>query len=100
MSALRVSAAGRDRHRARASRAGGDTVAFYALTGDGATRLLEHFWVAPAHIGTGIGRRLFAHARERLAAEGVTALRGARRVGEVESTPAGRTLPLLILALP
>ncbi|HUF91881.1 MAG TPA: GNAT family N-acetyltransferase [Candidatus Limnocylindria bacterium] len=101
------------RHPVYAARAGGDIVGVYALTGAGATRVLEHFWVAPAHIGTGIGRRLLAHATTRLRAEGVTALRiesdphaegfylkaGARRVGEVPSTPAGRTLPLLVLTL-
>jgi GNAT superfamily N-acetyltransferase len=93
---------------------GGDAVGFYALTGDGATRVLEHFWVAPTRIGTGIGRLLFAHAKAEVAAQGVTTLRiesdpnaegfylkaGARRVGEVPSTPAGRTLPLLVLTLP
>lgn len=102
------------RHPVYAARAGGDTVGFYALIGEGATRVLEHFWVAPAHMGAGIGRRLFAHATERLRAEGATALRiesdpnaeafylrmGARRMGEVPSTPAGRTLPLLVLTLP
>lgn len=84
------------------------------MTGEGATRVLEHLWVAPTHIGTGIGRRLVAHATERLRAEGVRTVRiesdpnaegfyvkmGARRVGEVASTPAGRTLPLLVLTLP
>lgn len=101
------------RHPVYTARAGDVTLGFYALTGEGATRVLEHFWVGPAHIGTGIGRRLFAHAAEHLRAEGVTALRiesdpyaegfylkaGARRVGEVESTPAGRTLPVLLLTL-
>ena len=101
------------RHSVYGARAGRDTVAFYAVTGEGLTRVLEHFWVEPAHIGTGIGRRMFAHATQRLAAEGVTTLRiesdpnaeafylkmGAHRVGEVESTPAGRTLPLLVVTL-
>ena len=101
------------RHPVYGARAGSDTVAFYAVTGEGPTRVLEHFWVEPAHIGTGIGRRLFAHATERLRAEGVTTLRiesdpnaetfylrmGARRTGEVESTPAGRMLPLLVFTL-
>jgi GNAT superfamily N-acetyltransferase len=91
----------------------GDTAGFYAVTGEGGARMLEHFWVAPSHIGTGIGRRLFAHATEHLRAAGVRTVRiesdpnaegfylkmGARRVGEVPSTPAGRTLPLLVLTL-
>lgn len=102
------------RHPVYGARSGGDTVGFYALTGDGATRVLEHFWVAPAYMGRGAGRRMFAHAAERLRTDGATALRiesdpnaeafylkmGARRVGEVPSTPAGRTLPLLVLTLP
>ena len=101
------------RHPVYVARAGGHTLGFYALTGEGAARVLEHFWVTPAHIGTGVGRRLFAHATERLRAEGVTTLRiesdpyaegfylkmGARRAGEVESTPAGRALPVLVLTL-
>jgi GNAT superfamily N-acetyltransferase len=101
------------RHAVYRATLGGDAVAFYAVTGEGAARGLEHFWVAPAHIGTGVGRRLFAHLTDRLRAEGVTTLRiesdpnaegfylkaGARRVGEVPSTPPGRTLPLLVLTL-
>jgi GNAT superfamily N-acetyltransferase len=101
------------RHAVYCATVAGDTVGFYALTGEGATRILEHFWIAPAHIGAGIGRTLFAHATERLRAEGVHTVRiesdpnaegfylkmGARRVGEVESSPAGRTLPVLVLTL-
>ena len=101
------------RHPVYRARADDVIVGFYALTGHGATRVLEHLWVAPPHIGIGIGRRLFAHAADHLRAEGVTALRieadpyaegfylkaGARRVGEVASTPAGRTLPVLLLTL-
>jgi GNAT superfamily N-acetyltransferase len=101
------------RHAVYRATLDGDAVGFYAITGEGTARVLEHFWVAPAHIGTGIGRRLLAHAAERLRAEGVTTLRiesdpnaegfylkaGARRVGEVDSTPAGRTLPVLVLTL-
>jgi GNAT superfamily N-acetyltransferase len=101
------------RHAVYRATLGGNAIGFYAITGEGTARVLEHFWVAPAHIGTGIGRRLLAHAAERLRAEGVTTLRiesdpnaegfylkaGARRVGEVDSTPAGRTLPVLVLTL-
>jgi GNAT superfamily N-acetyltransferase len=101
------------RHAVYRATLGGDAVGFYAVTGTGATRVLEHFWIAPAHIRAGIGRRLFAHVIDRLRAEAVTTLRiesdpnaegfylkaGARRVGEVASTPAGRTLPLLVLTL-
>ena len=88
-------------------------VGFYALGFAAADCELEHFWVAPARMGTGVGRRLFAHARDlargigapRLGisadpnAEGFYARLGARRIGDVPSTPAGRTLPRLVLDL-
>jgi GNAT superfamily N-acetyltransferase len=90
---------------------GSKLVGFYALSGDGAERELEHMWVAPRHIGTGVGKLLFAHLLRRLRSTGATRLRvasdphaqgfylamGARRVGRVASTPRGRTLPLLAL---
>jgi GNAT superfamily N-acetyltransferase len=88
-------------------------VGFYALLFAGADCELEHFWVLPARMGAGIGRRLFEHAVESCRAIGVRRLwinadpnaegfyrrMGARRVGEVPSTPAGRTLPRLELTL-
>ena len=84
-------------------------VGFYALTFAGADCELEHFWVAPARMGAGLGRVLFAHAVDRCRAigagrlwisadpnaEGFYRRLGARRVGDVPSTPAGRTLPRL-----
>lgn len=70
---------------------------------------LEHFWIMPTRMGTGLGRALFEQAVERCRtigarrlwinadpnAEGFYARMGARRVGEVPSTPAGRMLPRL-----
>lgn len=84
-------------------------VGFYALLFAGADCELEHFWVVPARMGAGVGRALFEHAVERCRAIGAPRLwinadpnaegfyrrLGARRVGEVPSTPAGRTLPRL-----
>jgi GNAT superfamily N-acetyltransferase len=84
-------------------------VGFYALLFAGADCELEHFWVVPARMGAGVGRALFEHAVERCRAIGAERLwinadpnaegfyrrMGARRVGEVLSTPAGRTLPRL-----
>jgi len=84
---------------------------FYALSGAGATRELEHFWVAPQDMGHGVGARMFAHAVATLRADGARVLRiasdpyaegfylrmGAQRVGEWPSTPRGRTLPLFVL---
>jgi GNAT superfamily N-acetyltransferase len=86
-------------------------VGFYALSADGGVRELEHMWVAPEHIGTGIGTRLLAHALDTARSEGAIVLRiaadphaeafylksGARRVDTVPSRPSGRTLPLLEL---
>jgi GNAT superfamily N-acetyltransferase len=89
---------------------GGHVLGFGALSGAGAVRELEHFWVLPAHMGRGVGARLFADAVAALRADGARQLRiasdpfavgfyrqiGARLVGEVPSTPRGRTLPLLV----
>ena len=86
---------------------------FYALVERGRTVELEHLWVSPDHIGTGVGRVLFDHAVRRAAALGAATLSieadpnaegfyrrmGARRVGEnvYEIDGQKRELPLLIL---
>jgi predicted N-acetyltransferase YhbS len=89
-------------------------VGFYALSRDGPAFELEHLWVDPDDIGSGIGTRLFRDAVERVRAAGGTGLRivsdpnaegfycrmGARRVGEAAATPAGRRLPILGLDVP
>ncbi len=86
-------------------------VGFYALSREASSFELEHMWVDPQHMGKGIGARLFEHALDtvralgggRLAiaadpnAEGFYQRMGARRVGEVPSTPEPRTLPLLVV---
>jgi ribosomal protein S18 acetylase RimI-like enzyme len=86
-------------------------VGFYALSGERTTRELEHLWVDPKHIGSGVGRALFDHLLGHLRRAGVTRLTiasdpnaegfyrrvGARRVGTVPSRPAGRHLTLLEL---
>ncbi len=86
-------------------------VGFYALSGQHATRELEHMWVDPRHIGSGVGRALFSHLRGHLRrarvtrltiasdpnAEGFYRTLGARRVGRVPSRPVGRYLPLLVV---
>jgi ribosomal protein S18 acetylase RimI-like enzyme len=91
----------------------GDIAGFYALSGDGTTREIEHMWVDPRYIGSGIGRQLFAHLLRRLRsmrvarlkiasdpnAEGFYRHMGARRVGRIASPPRGRYLPLLVLRL-
>jgi len=42
-------------------------VGFYALTFAGADCELEHFWVAPARMGGGVGRALFPNAHDTVA---------------------------------
>jgi GNAT superfamily N-acetyltransferase len=91
----------------------GALAAFYSVSGTGPSREIEHMWVMPGHIGSGIGRALFDHMIGELRAVGVERLRiesdpnaagfyermGARRIGDVPATPAGRTLPLLELTI-
>ena len=91
----------------------GKAVGFYAVSGTGSARELEHMWVHPKYIGAGVGRALFGHLLRRLrtkevmrldvasdpTAEGFYRRMGARRVGVVPSTPEGRVLPLLRLTL-
>jgi predicted N-acetyltransferase YhbS len=86
-------------------------VGFYALSRDGPAFELEHLWVDPDDIGSGIGASLLRDAVERVRAAGGAVLRivsdpnaeefyrrmGARRVGEAAATPAGRMLPILVL---
>ena len=89
---------------------------FYALLKRGREVELEHLWVSPEHIGTGVGRALFDHAVHKAAALGATTLSieadpnaegfyrrmGARRVGEnvYEIEGHRRELPLLIVDIP
>jgi N-acetylglutamate synthase-like GNAT family acetyltransferase len=84
---------------------------FYALIIKQEKAELDHLWVTPQHIGTGVGKELFLHAmqhaaRERVAeveissdpnAEGFYRKMGAHRIGETVSELDGqpRTLPLL-----
>ncbi|MEK7387650.1 MAG: GNAT family N-acetyltransferase [candidate division NC10 bacterium] len=100
-----------ERHPVWCAFRGASLAGFYALSGEGATRELEHLWVLPAHVGRGVGAQLLAHAVAMLREEGARVLRiasdpyaegfylamGARRVGEVASAPRGRTLPLLVI---
>ncbi len=103
-----------DRHPVYCAAHGGEVVGFYAISGTGPVRELEHLWVHPRRIRAGVGRALFAHLVRRLHvmrvtrldvasdpnAEGFYRRMGARRVGEVPSTPKGRALPLLRVDLP
>ena len=90
-----------------------EILGFYALVGEGREIQLEHLWVSPERIGTGVGRLLFDHAVRRAVSLGAETLRieadpnaegfyrrmGATRIGETSYPIDGqrRTLPLLVL---
>ena len=91
--------------------ADGEIRGFYALCVSGAKAELEHMWVTPASIGTGIGKELFLDAMERAAALDVRDVQitsdpnaagfykrmGATQVGETDAPIDGqqRKLPRL-----
>jgi len=86
----------------------GEIRGFYALCEVDDKAELEHIWVRPSFIGTGIGKELFLDAMERAAslnvsgvelsadpnAEGFYERMGARKIGEVESKIEGKTRKL------
>ena len=89
----------------------GEIRGFYALCVTGREAELEHMWVTPAAIGTGIGKELFLDAMERAAELNVNAVgissdpnaagfykrMGATQIGEVDAPVDGepRKLPRL-----
>jgi N-acetylglutamate synthase-like GNAT family acetyltransferase len=89
----------------------GEIRGFYALCIAGDKAELEHLWVTPAMIGTGIGKELFLDAMERAAKLKVNAVEissdpnaavfykqmGAKQIGEIDSSIEGqpRKLPRL-----
>ena len=88
---------------------GGEIQGFYALCINDTKAELEHMWVSPQFIGTGVGKELFLDAMERAAglkvreveissdpnAAGFYERMGARKIGEVDSEVEGqlRKLP-------
>src|SRR5215216_2325865 len=89
----------------------GEIQGFYALSVAGDKAELEHMWVTPARIGTGLGKELFLDAMERAAtlnvgtieissdpnAAGFYKRRGATQIGKTDASVEGksRTLPRL-----
>jgi GNAT superfamily N-acetyltransferase len=88
----------------------GRVVGFYTLAGDPPVASLDHLFVEPAEIGTGVGRTLWRHAVAAAQALGFTRMEieadpdaeafylamGARRRGTAPSgSIPGRQLPLL-----
>jgi len=90
-----------------------EVAGFVALRVDGDDAELEGLWVDPAWMGRGAGRALLAAAIESAAAAGASIMiiaadpnavgfyegAGARRTGWIESRPAGRRLPRMVLSL-
>ncbi len=86
----------------------GEIRGFYALCIAGSKAELEHMWVTPAHIGTGIGKELFLDAMERAAKLDVSSVEissdpnaagfykwmGAKQIGETDSVVDGQTRKL------
>jgi len=93
----------------------GEIRGFYALCLVDEKAELEHLWVRPSHIGTGIGKELFLDAMERAAklnvnevelsadpnAAGFYKRMGASQVGEIDSEIDGqpRKIPRLKIEL-
>jgi GNAT superfamily N-acetyltransferase len=89
----------------------GDLLGFYALIMRREKAELDHIWVMPSHIGTGVGKALFLHAMQIAAGESVAEVEivsdpnaagfyrkmGAHQTGEVVSEIDGqpRSLPRL-----
>ena len=89
----------------------GEIIGFYALVVGDQRAELEHMWVAPKDIGTGVGKELFIHAMQTAAGDNVSSIEisadpnaegfyqrmGARRIGEVSSEIDGqpRRMPRL-----
>jgi len=88
-----------------------ELLGFYALVIRKEKAELDHLWVAPPHIGTGVGKELFLHAMQHAARENISAVEiladpnaegfyqkmGAHRIGETVSEIDGepRILPLM-----
>jgi GNAT superfamily N-acetyltransferase len=89
----------------------GELIGFYALVVHADKAELDHMWVAPEHIGTGVGKELFIDAMQRAAERNLSAVEisadpnaagfylkmGATKVGEIASEIDGqsRVLPRL-----
>ncbi|MGI8896805.1 MAG: GNAT family N-acetyltransferase [Pyrinomonadaceae bacterium] len=90
-----------------------EIIGFYALVVEDQQAELEHMWVAPKYIGTGVGKELFIHSMQIAAgdnvseveisadpnAEGFYERMGARRIGEESSEIDGQTRQVPRLAV-
>lgn len=96
-------------HQVFVIEADGEVKGFYALCVEGSKAELEHMWVTPACIGTGLGKELFLDAMDRATALRVNEIElsadpnaagfykrmGATQIGEIDSEIDGqqRKLP-------
>ncbi len=94
---------------------GGEVRGFYALCVNDSCAELEHMWVRPAYIGSGVGKELFLDAMERAAKLNVDEVQltadpnaaafykkmGAQQIGEAKSEIDGqpRILPRMKIEL-
>ena len=94
---------------------GRDIVGCCAIAFNASLAELEHMWIRPEHVGSGVGRALFLHVKERAAklkiaalelsadpnAEGFYERMGATRIGEVRSEIEGqpRILPRMAVVI-
>ena len=112
---LTITAAYLQEHEAYVASDDGVALGFYALVNKGSIFVLDHLWVDPRSLHSGIGRLLFEHAVARAAALGATRIEiesdpnaegfyqkmGAETIGEVTYELEGmpRSLPLMAYAL-
>jgi N-acetylglutamate synthase-like GNAT family acetyltransferase len=103
------------RHEVYVALAGEEIVGCCALVCGAEQAELEHMWIKPEHIGTGVGRALFLYLKERAVNLGLPALEissdpnaegfyrrmGAKRTGDVRSEIEGkpRVLPRMTVEL-
>lgn len=88
-----------------------DIIGFTGISTDLANKSLEidHMWILPSYMGKGLGEKLFNYAIRDIKSSNSTKILvvsdpnaigfykklGFTSIGEVQSTPKGRTLPLL-----
>ena len=98
-------------HHVYVAEENGEIQGFYALSVTDSKAELEHMWVTPARIGTGLGKDLFLDAMERAASLNASSVEiladpnaagfykhmGATQIGETDASIEGqnRTLPRL-----
>lgn len=104
-----------DNHEVYLAESDGKVSGFYALILDGEKVQLEHLWISPENIGSGIGKKLMADAIEKAKSFGASSMeieaepnalgfyqkQGAVKIGESKSEIEGQTriLPLMRINL-